>query len=94
MDLFPTLLEEYDLSEAPGLDYLKKNIRENGKNNEHSLAVNGVSSHGGWDPLNDEGCRPMLDVFHECLNDYNDKIGNYSDAFIFFKKGNVTVLIL
>ena len=29
MDLFPTLLEEYDLSEAPGLDYLKKNIREN-----------------------------------------------------------------
>jgi len=77
MDLFPTLLEEYDLSGAPGLDYLKKHIKENGKNNEHSLAVNGVSSHGGWDPLDDENCRPIMDVLHECLTDYNHKIGNY-----------------
>ena len=39
--------------------------------------MNGVSSHGGWDPLNDEGCLDILNVFHECLNDYNTKIGNY-----------------
>ena len=77
MDLFPTLLEEYDLTEAPGLEYLKEYVKSSGKNNEHSLAVNGVSSHGGWDPLDDDGCRPMIDVFHECLNDYNTKIGNY-----------------
>ena len=77
MDLFPTLLEEYDLSGAPGLDYLKRHIKENGKNNEHSLAVNGVSSHGGWDPLDDENCRPIIEVLHECLTDYNHKIGNY-----------------
>jgi len=73
MDLFPTLLEEYDLTEAPGLDYLKKHITERGKNNEHALSVNGVSSHGCCDALDDEGCRPMIDVFHECLNDYNTK---------------------
>ena len=60
MDLFPTLLEEYDLTEAPGLDYFKKHIKEQGKTHGHSLAVNGVSSHGGWDPLQDEGCYDIL----------------------------------
>ena len=49
MDLFPTLLEEYDLTGAPGLEYFKKHIKEKGKSVGHSLAVNGVSSHGGWD---------------------------------------------
>ena len=77
MELFPTLLEEYDLTEAPGLDHFKNRIKEQGKTSEHSLAVNGVSSHGGWDPLDDEGCLDMLNIFHECLNDYNTKIGNY-----------------
>ena len=56
MDLFPTLLEEYDLTGAPGLDDFKKHIKEDGNVRGHSLAVNGVSSHGGWDPLEDESC--------------------------------------
>ena len=77
MDLFPTLLEEYDLRTAPGLEYFKKHIKDKGKTVGHSLAVNGVSSHGGWDPLQDEGCIDILNVFHECLRDYNNKIGNY-----------------
>ena len=77
MDLFPTLLEEYDLRTAPGLEYFKKHIKDKGKTVGHSLAVNVVSSHGGWDPLQDEGCIDILNVFHECLRDYNNKIGNY-----------------
>ena len=60
MDLFPTLIEEYNLTEAPGLDYFKNRIKEQGKTNEHYLAVNGVSSHGAWEPLNDEGCLDIL----------------------------------
>ncbi|MBT17229.1 MAG: hypothetical protein CMO59_14805 [Verrucomicrobiales bacterium] len=77
MDLFPTLLEEYDLTGAPGLEYFKKHIKEKGKSVGHSLAVNGVSSHGGWDPLQDEGCKEICDAFQDCINDYNNKIGNY-----------------
>ena len=68
MDLFPTLLEEYDLRTAPGLEYFKKHIKDKGKTVGHSLAVNGVSSHGGWDPLQDEGCVDFLNVFHQCLD--------------------------
>ena len=77
MDLFPTLLEEYDLRKAPGLDNFKKHITEKGKTSGHSLAVNGVSSHGGWDPLEDESCLDIMNVFHQCIDDYNIKIGNY-----------------
>ena len=77
MDLFPTLLEEYDLRTAPGLEFFKNHVKEKGKTSVHSLAVNGVSSHGGWDPLQDEGCVDFLNVFHQCLDDYNRKIGNY-----------------
>ena len=32
MDLFPTLLEEYDLTGAPGLEYFKKHIKEKNLN--------------------------------------------------------------
>ena len=77
MDLFPTLLEEYDLRKAPGLDNFKKHIKEQGKTSGHSLAVNGVSSHGGWDPLEDKSCVDIMNVFHQCIDDYNFKIGNY-----------------
>ena len=77
MDLFPTLLEEYDLRKAPGLDNFKKHIKEQGKTSGHSLAVNGVSSHGGWDPLEDKSCIDIMNVFHQCIDDYNFKIGNY-----------------
>jgi len=77
MDLFPTLLEEYDLRTAPGLEYFKNHIKEKGATSVHSLAVNGVSSHGGWDPLQDKGCLDIMNVFHQCLDDYNSKIGNY-----------------
>ena len=77
MDLFPTLLEEYDLRTAPGLEFFKNHIKEKGETSVHSLAVNGVSSHGGWDPLQDEGSVDFLNVFHQCLDDYNSKIGNY-----------------
>ena len=77
MDLFPTLLEEYELRKAPGLDNFKKHIKEQGKTSGHSLAVNGVSSHGGWDPLEDKSCVDIMNVFHQCIDDYNFKIGNY-----------------
>ena len=57
MDLFPTLLEEYDLTGAPGVDEFRDHILKSIDDNMHrghSLAVNGVSSHGGsthWAPL-------------------------------------------
>ena len=51
MDLFPTLLEEYDLTGAPGIDEFHHHVKTRGQSHEHSLAVGGVSSHGGWDPL-------------------------------------------
>jgi len=77
MDLFPVLFEEYDLTGAPGLEYFKKHIKSNGKCKEHSLAVGGVSSHGGWDPLRDPSCEPMLISFQKCVNHYADKVGNF-----------------
>ena len=49
MDLFPTLLEEYDLTGAPGVDEFINHVKTNGQSHEHSLAVGGVSSHGGWE---------------------------------------------
>ena len=75
MNLFPTLLEEYDLSTHPNLKDFIDHIKNNGKNNPHSLAVNGVSSHGGWDPLQDEVAHPMLFAFQQCLDEYTDKSG-------------------
>ena len=54
MDLFPVLLEEYDLTGAPGVDEFRDHIMkgiEDNMHRGHSLAVNGVSSHGGFDPL-------------------------------------------
>ena len=54
MDLFPTLLEEYDLTGAPGVDEFRDHILKSIDDNMHrghSLAVDGVSSHGGFDPL-------------------------------------------
>ncbi len=77
MDIFPTLIEEYDLTSHPDLDTWKKHIRDSGKTNPHSLAVNGVSSHGGWDPLRDEIAHPMLFAFQQCLDDYSDKSGYF-----------------
>ena len=77
MDLFPVLFEEYDLTGAPGLEEFKQHIKSNGKNHEHSLAVNGVSSHGGWDPLRDKVSEPMLTTFQQCCNHFSDKIGNW-----------------
>ena len=77
MDLFPTLLEEYDLTGAPGVDEFIHHVKTNGKSHEHSLAVNGVSSHGGWDPLRDKGSEPMLITFQECCNHFSEKIGNW-----------------
>ena len=41
MDIFPTLIEEYDLTSHPDLDTWKKHIKDSGKTNPHSLAVNG-----------------------------------------------------
>ena len=77
MDLFPVLFEEYDLTGAPGLDTFKQHMKLNGKHHEHSLAVGGVSSHGGWDPLRDDSCAPMLQAFQECVNHYSNSIGNW-----------------
>ena len=80
MDLFPTLLEEYDLTGAPGVDAFEEHILKGIKDNMHrghSLAVNGVSSHGGFDPLNDPASREILAVFQECVNHYSDKMGTY-----------------
>ena len=80
MDLFPTLLEEYDLTGAPGIDEFRNHILQSIENNMHrghSLAVNGVSSHGGFDPLNDPASREILAVFQECVNHYSDKMGTY-----------------
>ena len=82
MDLFPTLLEEYDLRKAPGLDNFKKHIKEQGKTSGHSLAVNGVSSHGGWDPLEDKSCIDIMNVFHQCIDDYNFN-GNFIESQAF-----------
>jgi len=75
MNVFPTLVEEYDLSTHPNLKDFTEHIKNNGKNNSHSLAVNGVSSHGGWDPLQDEVAHPMLFAFQQCIDDYGDKTG-------------------
>ena len=38
MDLFPTLLEEYDLTGAPGVDEFINHVKTNGQSHEHSLA--------------------------------------------------------
>ena len=75
MNVFPTLVEEYDLSTHPNLKDFTEHIKNNGKNNTHSLAVNGVSSHGGWDPLQDEVSHPILFAFQQCIDDYSDKTG-------------------
>ena len=77
MDLFPTLLEEYDLTGAPGVDEFISHVKTNGQSHEHSLAVGGVSSHGGWDPLRDRVSQPMLTTFQECCNHFSEKIGNW-----------------
>ena len=77
MDLFPTLLEEYDLTGAPGVDKFIDHVKTNGKSHEHSLAVGGVSSHGGWDPLRDKGSQEMLVTFQQCCNHFSEKIGNW-----------------
>ena len=77
MDLFPVLFEEYDLSGAPGLAEFKQHIKSSGKHDVHSLAVGGVSSHGGWDPLRDPKSEPILIAFQQCVNHYADKVGNY-----------------
>ena len=77
MDLFPTLFEEYDLSGSPGLDDFKQHIKSSGKHDVHGLAVNGVSSHGGWDPLRDPISLPMLINFQKCVNHYSGVIGNW-----------------
>ena len=42
-------------------------VKTNGKSHEHSLAVNGVSSHGGWDPLRDKVSEPMLITFQSVV---------------------------
>ena len=77
MDLFPVLLEEYDLTGAPGVDEFHHHVKTNGKSHEHSLAVNGVSSHGGWDPLRDKVSEPMLVAFQQCCNHFTEKMGNW-----------------
>ena len=77
MDLFPVLFEEYDLSGAPGLAEFKQHIKSSGKHDVHSLAVGGVSSHGGWDPLRDPKSEPILIAFQQCVNHYADKVGNF-----------------
>lgn len=76
-NLFPTLIESYDLSDHPDLDSFKKVIEEKGETSKHDLAVNGVSSHGGWDPLNDEDSAPMAVAFQDCLIDYTSKLGQW-----------------
>ena len=48
-----------------------------GETSKHDLAVNGVSSHGGWDPLNDEDSAPMGVAFQDCLLDYTSKLGQW-----------------
>ena len=71
MDLFPVLLEEYDLTGAPGVDEFRNHIMkgiEDNMHRGHSLAVNGVSSHGGFDPLGAPASQDILKAFQECLN--------------------------
>ena len=80
MDLFPVLLEEYDLTGAPGVDEFRNHIMkgiEDNMHRGHSLAVNGVSSHGGFDPLGAPASQDILKAFQECLNHYADKMGNW-----------------
>ena len=79
MDLFPTLLEEYDLTgHEKGVnefrDHIMKGIEDN-MHRGHSLA-NGVSSHGGFDPLGAPASQDILKAFQECLNHYVDKMGH------------------
>ena len=80
MDLFPTLLEEYDLTGAPGVDEFRDHIMKGIDDNMHrghSLGVNGESSHGGFDPLGDPAAQNMVKAFQECVNHYSDKMGNW-----------------
>ena len=77
INLFPTLMKEYDLTDSPGLDAFKKVIFEKGQTSVHGLAVNGRSSHGGFDPLNFEESMPMLQSFMQCLDDYTTESGNW-----------------
>ena len=77
MDLFPTLFEEYDLTGAPGVDEFHNHIKTKGETSIHSLAVNGVSSHGGWDPLQGKESEQMLITFQQCCNHFCEKMGNW-----------------
>ena len=76
MDLFPTLLEEYDLTGAPGVDEFRDHILKSIDDNMHrghSLAVNGVSSHGGFDPLGAPASQTILKAFQENKDDEENK---------------------
>ena len=78
MDLFPTFVEAYDLTsfieEVGSFHDVVMNAIEENKNSQHSLAVNGRSSHGGYDPLADPKSRPLLEIFRSCVEDYSAKV--------------------
>ena len=81
MDLFPTLVEAYDLTsfteEVRSFRGVVMDAIENKKNSDHALAVNGRSSHGGYDPLTDPKSRPLLEIFQRCVQDYSAKVASW-----------------
>lgn len=84
MDLFPTFVEAYDLTsfteEVGSFRDVVLNAIEENKNSSHSLAVNGRSSHGGYDPLADPKSQPLLEIFQSCVEDYSIKVMSWPTA--------------
>tara|TARA_B100001059_G_C17828989_1_gene583322 strand:+ start:2564 stop:3151 length:588 start_codon:yes stop_codon:yes gene_type:complete len=80
VNLFPTLVEEYDLSGSPDFDTFKKIIKEDvesegeGQTGLHSLACGGKSSHGRWDPFTMSESHPLQHCIIPFLQDYVDTV--------------------
>ena len=72
--LFPTLVEEYDLSGSSALSTFKEIVDTQGQKGHHFLAVTGESSHGRWDPFRVDGSRPLVDLVVKCMQHYVDKV--------------------
>ena len=70
--LFPTLVEEYDLSVS--LSTFKEIIDTQGQKGYHHLVCMGESSHGRWDPFRVDGSRPVINLVVKCMQHYVDKM--------------------
>jgi uncharacterized protein (TIGR02466 family) len=78
MDLFPTLVESYDLTsfdkEIRSFSEVVMDAIKREDNCQHRFLENGVSSHSGYDPLNDSKSKPLLEIFQSCVEDYSAKV--------------------